>query len=65
MLAAKSVTNKPLDPNSFRRWRAQEMIIFSDPRQAVVGDGEKLGETPVTVTVLPGAIGVATPVVAS
>jgi diacylglycerol kinase family enzyme len=36
-------------------------MIASDPPQPVVGDGEKWGETPVTIKVLPGAIGVITP----
>jgi diacylglycerol kinase family enzyme len=57
----KSITNQPLDPDSFRHWRAREVILASDPPQPVVGDGEKWGETPVTVKVLAGAIGVITP----
>jgi YegS/Rv2252/BmrU family lipid kinase len=57
----KSITNKPLDPDSFRHWRAKEVTIESDPPQPVVGDGEKWGETPVTVKVLPGAINVIAP----
>jgi YegS/Rv2252/BmrU family lipid kinase len=57
----KSITNKPLDPESFRHWRAQEVTIESDPPQPVVGDGEKWGETPVTIKVLPNAIGVIAP----
>ena len=56
--AAKSIANQPLDPDSIRHWRAAEVIIASDPRQPVVGDGEKWGETPVRVKVLPSAIGV-------
>jgi diacylglycerol kinase family enzyme len=63
--AAKSITNQPLDPESFRHWRAREVTIASDPPQPIVGDGEKWGETPVTVKVLPGAIGVITPADAS
>ena len=63
--AAKSITNKPLDPESFRHWRAREVTIVSDPPQPVVGDGEKWGETPVTVKVLPGAIGIIAPADAS
>jgi diacylglycerol kinase family enzyme len=59
--AAKSITNKPLDPKNFHHWRAREVTITSDPPQPVVGDGEKWGETPVTITVLPGAISVLTP----
>ena len=56
--AAKSITNQPLDPESFRHWQAREVTIASDPPQPVVGDGEKWGETPVTIEVLPGAISI-------
>jgi hypothetical protein len=41
--AVKSITNQPLDPESFRHWRAREVTIVSDPPQPVVGDGEKWG----------------------
>jgi YegS/Rv2252/BmrU family lipid kinase len=63
--AVKSITNQPLDPESFQHWRASEITIDSEPPQPIVGDGEKWGETPVTVKVLPGAIGVIAPAVAS
>ncbi len=63
--AAKSITNKPLNPESFRHWRAREVTIVSDPPQPVVGDGEKWGETPVTIEVLPGAISIIAPADAS
>jgi diacylglycerol kinase family enzyme len=59
--AVRSITNQPPDPEHFRHWRAQEVTIASDPAQPVVGDGEKWDETPVTIKVLPGAIGVITP----
>ena len=63
--AAKSITNKPLDPKNFRHWQAREVTIVSDPPQPVVGDGEKWGETPVTVKALAGAINVIVPAGAS
>lgn len=59
--AVMSIADKPLDPESFQYWQAGEVTIASDPTQPVVGDGEKWGETPVTIKVLPGAIGVITP----
>ncbi len=58
---AASVSGKSLNPDQFRHWQAREVTLFSDPPQPAAGDGEKCGETPVTVTVLPGAIGVITP----
>ena len=61
----KSITNQPLDPENFRHWRAQEVTIESKPSQPVVGDGEKWGETPVTVKALAGAINVIVPAGAS
>jgi YegS/Rv2252/BmrU family lipid kinase len=57
----KSITNQPLEGENFQHWRAAEMTIDSDPPQPVVGDGEKWGNTPVTITVLPGSISVITP----
>ncbi|MDX1379461.1 MAG: hypothetical protein R3307_11470, partial [Anaerolineales bacterium] len=57
----KGIANQPLDPEYFLHERVQEVTIESDPPQPVVGDGEKWGETPITIRVLPGAIGVVTP----
>lgn len=59
--AIKSITNQQPEPEHFRHWRAQEVTIVSDPVQPVIGDGEKWGETPVTIKVLPETIGVITP----
>lgn len=60
--AIKSITNQQPEPEHFRHWQAREVTIASDPAQPVIGDGEKWGETPVTIKVLPKAIGVITPV---
>ena len=57
----KSITNQEPEPQHFRHWRVREVTITSDPAQPVVGDGEKWGETPVTIKVLPEAIGVIAP----
>lgn len=59
--AIKSITNQEPEPQHFRHWRVREVAITSDPAQPVVGDGEKWGETPVTIKVLPEAIGVIAP----
>ena len=59
--AVKSITDQDPDPEHFRHWQAREVTIASDPPQPIVGDGEKWGKTPVTVKVLPGAIGVVVP----
>lgn len=59
--AIKSMADRPPDPEHFGHWQAKEVTIASDPLQPVVGDGERWGETPVSIKVLPGAIGVMTP----
>jgi len=59
--AVKSIANIDLEPENFRHFRAREVTIDCDPPQPVVGDGEKWGETPVTIRLLPGAIDVVSP----
>jgi len=54
----KSITDSEPDPEHFRHWQAREITIVSDPPQPIVGDGERWGETPVTIKVLPDAISV-------
>lgn len=59
--ALRSITNQPLEAENFWHWQAKEVVLESDPPQPVVGDGEKWSETPVTVSVLPGAIRIIVP----
>ena len=59
--AVASIADRPLDPDSFRHWQAKEITIATDPPQAVIGDGEAWGETPISMKVLPGAVRVITP----
>ena len=59
--AVASIADKPLDPDSFHHWQAKEITIATDPPQAVIGDGEAWGETPVAMKVLPGAVRVIAP----
>lgn len=42
-------------------WRCREITIESDPDRPVWTDGEYIGRTPVTATVLPGALAVVVP----
>jgi YegS/Rv2252/BmrU family lipid kinase len=58
---AASITGRDYDENQFRHWQAREVTIASDPPQAVIGDGEDYGQTPITVRVLPGSVEVVTP----
>jgi YegS/Rv2252/BmrU family lipid kinase len=59
--ALGSIADTPLDPDRFQHWQAKEITIATDPPQAVIGDGEAWGETPITLKVLPGAVRVIGP----
>ena len=49
------------EPRGLTRWRGRHIRIESDPRQPVLSDGEDAGESPVDVSVAPGAIGIVVP----
>jgi diacylglycerol kinase family enzyme len=59
--ALGSIADKPLDPDKFHHWQAREITIATDPPQAVIGDGEAWGDTPITMKVLPSAMRVVAP----
>jgi diacylglycerol kinase (ATP) len=59
--ALGSIADTPLDPDRFHHWQAREITIATDSPQAVIGDGETWGETPISVKVLPGAVRVIRP----
>jgi diacylglycerol kinase family enzyme len=42
-------------------WRGKAITIEADPDRAVWADGEHVGRTPVTATVMPGALAVVVP----
>jgi YegS/Rv2252/BmrU family lipid kinase len=46
---------------SLQHWQAREVQIVSTPQQQVQGDGELFGDTPATVSVVPGAVKVVVP----
>jgi len=48
-------------PRSMSRWTGRCIRVESTPAQPVLSDGEGAGDTPVEVSVLPGAIGVVVP----
>jgi YegS/Rv2252/BmrU family lipid kinase len=48
-------------PTSMSRWRGKRVRVASTPVQPVLSDGEEAGDTPVEVSVLPGAIGIVVP----
>jgi YegS/Rv2252/BmrU family lipid kinase len=59
--ALGSIADTPLAPDRFHHWQAREITIATDSPQAVIGDGEAWGETPITMKVLPGAVRVLGP----
>jgi diacylglycerol kinase family enzyme len=48
-------------PKEYRHWQAREIEIEADPPQLVQVDGEIIGQTPLAIHVVPGAVGVLTP----
>lgn len=56
-----SIADTPLDSDRFHHWQAKQIVVATDPPQAVIGDGESWGETPITMKVLPGAVRVISP----
>ncbi len=49
-----------LNPEYIRHWQAREITIEADPPQSVQMDGELAGQTPVTIRVVPGWVGILT-----
>lgn len=49
-----------LNPEYIRHWQAKEITIEADPPQSVQMDGELVGQTPVTIRVVPGWIKILT-----
>lgn len=49
------------DPNLWLRWRAREVTLATDQPLTVQGDGELIGQTPVTARVVPQAVSVIVP----
>jgi diacylglycerol kinase family enzyme len=45
---------------SFKHWQGREITIECDPPQALQGDGEIWGETPISANVLPGVLPILT-----
>lgn len=60
-VVAEEVGVEPEEPRSVRHWRAKEMQVNTSPASVVQCDGEMIGETPKSVSVLPAAIRVVVP----
>jgi diacylglycerol kinase (ATP) len=60
-LAASVMGSPEMATEQLPHWRCRELVLSADPLQQVEADGEELGQTPVKVSVLPGAFRVITP----
>jgi diacylglycerol kinase (ATP) len=56
-----SVAGHQADTLSLPHWKAKEVTLVADPPQAVQGDGEIWGETPISARVVPEAVRVIVP----
>ena len=61
MSMVASVTDGTTDPDSFYHWQGEQISIEVDPPQAVQGDGEMWGESPISAKVIPGVLPILTP----
>ncbi|MFO7624175.1 MAG: diacylglycerol kinase family lipid kinase [Anaerolineales bacterium] len=59
-LVASVVSGRP-DPPALKQWQVREVTIESEPNQPVQLDGELIGQTPVTVKILPEAVQIIIP----
>ena len=53
--------NANLPESGLHYWRGREITVDSDPDRPAWADGEYIGRTPLTATVLPGALAVVVP----
>lgn len=58
---ARLAAGQPADPEAFHHWQVREVTVTADPPQRIHADGEMWESTPVTVCILPGAVGILTP----
>jgi YegS/Rv2252/BmrU family lipid kinase len=58
---AEEIGVEPEQPRAVRHWRAKDVRVQSTPPIAVQCDGEMIGETPKSVSILPAAVQVVVP----
>jgi diacylglycerol kinase (ATP) len=58
--AGAGLSGTKLNPEYVLHWQAREITIEADPPQPVQMDGEMVGETPVSIRVVPGLVRVLT-----
>lgn len=59
--AAASVLDGSGRSESIQHWQARDVAVETEPSQSVQSDGEPWGHTPVSVTVIPEAVGIVAP----
>jgi diacylglycerol kinase (ATP) len=58
---AGSVLKLPGDQAGLHIWRGKEIVMEADPPQTIWVDGELLGDTPLTISSVPGALQIVVP----
>jgi len=58
---ASIAANHPSNPDAFHHWQVRVVTVTVDPPQRVHADGEMWESTPLSVQVLPEAVGILTP----
>jgi diacylglycerol kinase (ATP) len=61
VVLAGSVIGGRQDPPALQHWQVRELTIDANPRQTVQVDGEIIGQTPVTIEILPKAVQIVVP----
>lgn len=58
---AEQVGNEPEQPRTVRHWQGRNIVVQSTPVTTIQCDGEMIGDTPKTITILPSALQVVVP----
>jgi diacylglycerol kinase (ATP) len=58
---ATRVVGRTEDPYTFPHWQGTHVVVTADPPQDVEADGELISQTPVDVSIIPGALRVIVP----
>jgi diacylglycerol kinase family enzyme len=58
---ATTLTTGGINPDTLPHWQAHRVVVHADPPQAIQADGEVVGETPVSVQIIPQPVNVIVP----
>jgi YegS/Rv2252/BmrU family lipid kinase len=59
--AASMMGSSPLIVDTLPHWQCRQLRLLADPPQGIEADGEALGQTPINIRLLPGALRVIVP----